>query len=148
MKKLPWLISIVLLVLLVVSSFYFVNKQQIQEQERDMQVNFERKVECAKFISQIKSDHEGSEFVEIFYSSKADSCLYITQRYDKQMNLSTRNFQDALTKETIKFDTFSYDCGDAFLGCPKEKLNQEQIIRNERQDEKKDEFDELIDSYR
>lgn len=147
-KYLPWAISLILLLLLIVSFVYFANKQSAQEQKREAEINFKKKTECAKFIPQIKSDHSDSNFVEIFYSPKVDSCLYITERYDKKMNLSTRNFQDALTKETIKFETFYYDCGDAFVGCSTEKLTEEQIKNNERQDFKKEEFNKLIDIYR
>jgi len=147
-KHLPWIISLIILLLLIVSFVYFTNKQSIEEQKRGAGVSFEKKTECAKFIPQIKSDHSDSNFVEIFYSPKVDSCLYVTERYDKKINLSTKNFQDALTKETIKFETFYYDCGDAFVGCPKEKLTEEQIKNNERQDFKKEKFDKLINSYR
>lgn len=138
----------------ILGGFYCINESKnqvsIKNEKQIESISFDKKVECAKFIPQLKeeADKNYSTFIEIFYSEKDDSCLYTTERYDGKGNLSTRNFQNALTKETIKFDTFYYDCGNSYMGCNDDKLNAKQIENNRRQDMKKKQFDELINSYR
>jgi len=117
-------------------------KSIANEQKNVSSVPFEKKAECAKLIPELekRSKELHSFFIEIFYSSKRDSCLYISESYDNNGRLSTRSFRDAMTGESLKFETFFWYSDD--------NLTEEQKSSNARQALKEQTFDRYIDSFR
>ncbi|MDD2656322.1 MAG: hypothetical protein PHQ18_01985 [Patescibacteria group bacterium] len=151
-KNINYIISIFILLLFISFLFYyFINKKSEENIKRFV---FETKLECGKFIQQIKEEVSknnlsNEKLIEIFYSNKLNSCLYVSESYDKHLNLSTKNFKDVLTTKTIQFETFYYECDESSLfGCKEDDLSKEQKENNIKQNLKNKNFEELINNYR
>lgn len=144
----------VLLVGCAVAWYFFVSVPKIQNTqtsntEKDSDVVFEKKLGCGQLMSDLEKRYtdKGDIFVEIFYSPKADACLYVTESRYKTKHLKM-NFQNALTNETLKFDIFSYQCSKEDGICDINNLTLKQIKNNEREDLRLKEFQDFIDGYR
>jgi hypothetical protein len=121
---------------------YFPENNTEALSDNDIEVPFEKKAECAKLIPSLEARSKDlrSYLIEVFYSPKRDSCLFITESRDKNANLSTRSFRDALTGENIKFDTYYFYSGN--------NITEDERMSNNQQEQEILDFDRLINSYR
>lgn len=112
-------VIIILSVVLIISLWAHSQDRGIKNISERREDSFEMKRHCAEYLSILQKEAESHKTAndfylikKIFYSPKANSCLYVLETETVQPAMGAYSLIDALTQEVLLTTKWSYDGND------------------------------------